>query len=337
MAAITRDLSPADGIVAASRWRWPETLFWLGAVAVFFLFPTHLVLATQILIAGLFAVSLDLVVGYAGLVSLGHAAFFGVGAYTAGILAQQGWREPVSGLAAAAAMAALLGWLSALLVMRVKGLAFLMTTLGLALVLRELASRGAAFTGGDDGLQGIEMARLFGLFSFDFVGRTGFCYTLGTVFLLCLLVRRIVHSPFGLALRGIRENDRRMPAIGVPTQHRLRTAYVLAAALAGAAGGLLAQTTQFVSLDVLGFDRSAEVLIMLVLGGVGRLYGGLIGAAIFMIARDLLSSAHPEYWPFWLGLILVVTVLFARGGLLGGIDRLDRLLHKFLRRRRPVS
>lgn len=305
------------------RWQWPEILFWLLPVAAFFVFPNYLVLGSQILIVALFALSFDLVLGYAGIVSLGHAAFFGVGAYTAGLLAARlGWGEPITGLLAAGAVAGLFGYLVSFLVVRGGDLTRLMVTLGIGLMLFEAANQASSITGGVDGLSGVEMWKVLGIFPFDLEGHTAYVYSLVVLFLLFWAVRRLVNSPFGLSLRGVRENVRRMPAIGAPVRRRLVAVFTLGAVFAGVAGGLLAQTTQFVALDVLSFPRSAELLIMLVLGGTGRLYGGLIGAAVFMLAQNYLAGLNPQYWQFWLGALLVLIVLFARGGILGGLAQL---------------
>ena len=301
-----------------------EIAFWLIPVAAFFLLPGYLVLGSQILIVALFALSLDLILGYAGIVSLGHAAFFGLGAYTAGILAVRGWGEPVSGLLAGGAMAALAGFIVSFLVVRGEDLARLMVTLGIGLLLFEAANKAAFLTGGVDGLSGVVMWKLLGVFPFDIGGRTAYVYSLVVLFIGFIALRRLVASPFGLSLTGIRENKQRMPAIGAPVQRRLVAAYTIGAAVAGVAGALLAQTTQFVGLDTLGFNRSAELMIMLVLGGTGRLYGAIIGTAVFMIAQDYLSGINPVYWQFWLGLGMVAFVFFARGGILGALDRLRR-------------
>lgn len=303
------------------RWKPLEIVFWLLPVASYFLFPDYLVLVSQIMIVGLFALSLDLILGYAGIVSLGHAAFFGLGAYTAGLLSVHGWGEPVSGLGAAALVAAVFGYIVSFLVVRGQDLARLMVTLGIGLMLFEAANKAAFITGGVDGLSGMMMDNLFGRFEFDLFGKTAFWYSFGVLFILFVVLRRLVHSPFGLSLRGIREGGRRMPAIGADVDRRLRAVYTISAAVAGIAGALLAQTTQFVGLDALGFPRSAELLIMLVLGGTGRLYGALIGAAVFMVAHDYISGLDPAYWQFYIGLLLVVTVLFARGGILGGAEK----------------
>ena len=310
------------------RWRVGEIVFWLVPVAVFFLLPGYLILGSQVLITGLFALSLDLLLGYAVIVSLGHAAFFGLGAYTAGLLAAHGWGEPVSGLIAAGAVAGLAGWLASFLVVRGGDLTRLMVTLGIGLMLFEAANKAAFLTGGVDGLSGVTMAPLLGLFEFDLFGKTAYLYSLVVTFLLFVLVRRLVASPFGLSLRGMREGARRMPALGVDVPRRLGAVFAVAAALAGVAGGLLAQTTQFVGMDVLGFPRSAELLVMLVLGGAGRLYGALLGAAVFMVAQDVLAGINPVYWQFWIGLLLVVIVLFARGGLMGAPDALRRAMRR---------
>jgi branched-chain amino acid transport system permease protein len=311
-------------------WRPAEIVFWLVPVAAFFLLPGYLVLGSQILIVALFALSLDLILGYAGIVSLGHAAFFGLGAYTAGLLAVHGWGEPLTGLLAGCAVAAIAGFLTSFLVVRGENLARLMVTLGIGFLLYEAANKAAFITGGVDGLSGVTMWKLLGVFPFDLGGRTAFVYGLVILFILFVFLKRLTSSPFGLSLRGIRENARRMPAIGAPVQKRLVTAFTIGAAIAGVAGALLAQTTQFVGLDTLGFNRSAELLIMLVLGGTGRLYGAIIGTVAFMIAQDYLSGINPVYWQFWLGLLLVAFVFFARGGILGAIDKLART---FSRRR----
>jgi branched-chain amino acid transport system permease protein len=323
--------APAHGL-PDGRWGAGEIVFWLVPLAAFFLLPDYRVLGSQILIAGLFALSLDLILGYAGIVSLGHAAFFGIGAYTAGLLAVHGWGEPLSGLLAAAVSASAVGFLVSLLVVRGSDLTRLMVTLGIGLMLWEVANKAAPITGGVDGLSGVTMGKLFGVWSFDIGGRTAFLYSLAVLGVMFVLARRIVRSPLGLSLRGIREGGKRMPAIGAPVGKRLRTIFTVGAGMAGVAGALLAQTTQFVGIDTLGFPRSGEVLVMLVLGGAGRLYGGLIGAALFMIAQDYLAGLSPVYWQLGLGVLLIGVVLFARGGILGGVAA----LRARLTRRRPA-
>ncbi|HPP82249.1 MAG TPA: branched-chain amino acid ABC transporter permease [Rubrivivax sp.] len=316
----------AGALGRAARWRWPEFAFWALPVAAYFVFPDDLALLSQIAITALFALSLDLILGYAGIVSLGHAAFFGLGAYASGLLARAGWGDPLLGLAAAALLAAALGWATSFLVLRGADLTRLMVTLGVAIMLHEIANKATGLTGGVDGLQGIEYTPLLGRYAFDLVGRTAYVYSVAVLFVLFWIARRIVHSPFGLALHGIRQNVGRMPALGTPVNARLVAAYTLGAAYAGVAGALLTQTTQFVSIDVLGFNRSAELLLMLVLGGSGSLYGALLGAIVFMIGRQQLSDLNPQYWQFWLGLLLIFVVLFARGGIVGALRALARRL-----------
>jgi branched-chain amino acid transport system permease protein len=296
-----------------ARWRAGEIVFWLAALACGLLFSSRYLIMTDIVRLGLFALSLDLILGYAGIVSLGHAAFFGVGAYGAGLIAVHGLiGEPVIALVAAGLAAAVLGFLTSFLVIRGVDLTRLMVTLGIALLLEALAERFSDITGGTDGLQGIEIQPVLGLFEFDMFGRTGFFYSLAVLFLLFLLARRIVHSPFGLSLRAIRNNPLRAAAIGIPVNRRLIAVYTLAAFYAGIAGALFTQTTELASLDVFSFERSADLLLVLILGGTGYLYGGLIGAVVFRMLQEVFSSITPQYWQFWIGLVLVAIVLIGR-------------------------
>jgi branched-chain amino acid transport system permease protein len=317
----------ADRLKAAASWRPPEVAFWLLTVAAYFILPKQLVLLSRVAVMGLFALSLDLILGYAGIISLGHAAFFGLGGYTAGLLAQHGFGEPVSGLVIGGLVAALLGFATSFLVLRGSDLTRLMVTLGICLMLFEVANKMRWLTGGADGLQGISLWPILGIWSFDLYGRTAYGYSIIVLFLIFFLVRRVIHSPYGLALRGIKENERRMHALGTPVARRLVVAYTMAAALAGLAGALLTQTTQFVSLDVLSFGKSAEVLLMVVLGGAGTLYGSLIGALALIVAQYLLSGISPEYWQFWIGIAFIALVFLARGGLMGLAQRALALLH----------
>ena len=299
-----------------ARWRWSEIVFWLLALACALAFPSRYLIMTDIVRLALFALSLDLILGYAGIVSLGHAAFLGVGAYSAGLLAVHGViAQPAIALVAAGCVAAALGFLTSFLVIRGVDLTRLMVTLGIALLLEALGERFSDITGGTDGLQGIEMQPIFGLFEFDMFGRTGLFYSLAVLFLLFLLARRIVHSPFGLSLRAIRNNPLRASAIGIPVNRRLIAIYTVAAFYAGIAGALFTQTTALASLDVFSFERSADLMLVLVIGGTGYLYGGLIGAVVFKMLQEVFSSITPQYWQFWIGLVLVVIVLVGRARL----------------------
>ena len=317
-------MASASGFFQAqARWRALEAAFWACTLLPFIATPNYLSLASQIAITALFALSLDLILGYAGIVSLGHAAYFGFGAYTAGLLAKHYLGEPLTGLVAGALAAGVLGYATSHIIVRFKQLALIMLTLGLGLLLAEAANSASDLTGGADGLQGIQMGALLG-FRFDMFGRTAYAYSLVVLFVCFLVARRIIHSPFGLALRGIRENATRMPAIGAPSRAHLRKAYTIAAAMAGAAGALLTATTSTVSLEVLSFGRSADVLVILILGGAGRLYGGIVGAIIYMVARDQFSGINPQYWYFWIGLLLVAVVMFLPDGILGGLSALRK-------------
>jgi len=296
-----------------ARWHWGELIFWVAALACAFIFPSRYLIMTDIVRLALFALSLDLILGYAGIVSLGHAAFFGVGAYAAGLLSLHGIiSEPVIALVAAGLAATVLGFATSFLVIRGVDLTRLMVTLGIALLLEALAERFSDITGGTDGLQGIEMQPILGLFAFDIFGKTGLFYSLIVLFLLFLLARRIVHSPFGLSLRAIKNNPLRAAAIGIPVNARLIAIYTLAAFYAGIAGALFTQTTALASLDVFAFERSADLILVLVIGGAGYLYGGLIGAVVFRMLQEVFSTITPQYWQFWIGLVLVVIVLVGR-------------------------
>jgi len=296
-----------------ARWHYGEAAFWLIVLGCGFVFPTRYLIMTDILRLALFAMSLDLILGYAGIVSLGHAAFFGAGAYAAGLLALHGIiNEPVLALVVAGLVAMVLGFATSFLVIRGVDLTRLMVTLGIAFLLEALAERFSNITGGTDGLQGIEMQPIFGEIPFDMFGKTGFFYSLAVLFLLFLFARRVVHSPFGLSLRAIKNNPLRAAAIGIPVNRRLIAIYTLAAFYAGIAGALFTQTTAIASLDVFAFERSADLMLVLVIGGTGYLYGGLIGAVLFRMLQELFSTITPQYWQFWIGLVLVVIVLVGR-------------------------
>jgi branched-chain amino acid transport system permease protein len=317
------------------RWKAIEIVFWLALVANIFVVPSRAALVNEILINGLFALSLDLILGFAGIVSLGHAAFFGLGAYAAAILANAGYANPLLGLAAGAVLASLLGLVTAPLLLRGADLTRLMVTLGVALLLGELANSNAWLTGGADGLN-FSMDPLFGMLPIGSIGvgpRNAALYSLAILFLLFVLARRLVQSPFGLSLAAIRENRLRAGALGIATRRRIFTIYALAAAYAGVAGALLAQTTAIASLDLFDFHRSADVMLMLIIGGGGYLYGGPIGAAVFIVLKNVISERTPEYWEFWIGLLLVVLVLVGRERI-GA--RLRRAL-SFLTRREGVA
>lgn len=311
-----------------ARWRPAEIAFWLVAAASIYFLPSRFLILTEIAWLALFALSLDLILGYAGIISLGHAAYFGVGAYAAGLLALHGIvKEPVLALIASGLVAMAIGLITSFLVLRGSDLSRLMVTLGIALMFRELANRFAGLTGGSDGLQGIVIEPVLGRFAFDIFGRTGFIYSLATLFVLFVIARRAMASSFGLSLRAIKANPVRAATIGIPVNRRLIAIYTFAAFYAGVAGALATQTTAFASLDVFSFERSADLLLTLIIAGTGYLYGGLIGAIVFKFAQDALASLTPQYWQFWIGLAFVILVL-------GGRERIGHWFGRLMSRSR---
>jgi branched-chain amino acid transport system permease protein len=316
-----------DGVGAflARRARWSplEIAFWVFAFATIWLFPGKHLILTETAILALFALSLDLILGYAGIISLGQAAFFGVAGYFSGLVAKYGIvNEPIIALLLSGLVAAALGFVTSVLVLRGSDLTRLMVTLGVALMLGELANRYSNITGGADGLQGVTIAPIFGVFRFDMFGHTGYVYCLIALFVCFVIVRRIVYSPFGLSLRSLKGNTLRASAIGIPVNRRLVAVYTVSAGIAGIAGALLTQTTAFCSLDVFSLERSADLLLVLIIGGTGYLYGGLIGAVIYKFLQDWIASLTPQYWQFWIGLVLVAIVLVGRERVDGWITAL---------------
>ncbi len=312
-------MSVASSLRGNARWRWWEFALIAALPLSWFVLPSHALLLNEIAIVALFAMSLDLILGYAGVVSLGHAAFFGLGSYAAALFAKLVMPDPWVGLVVAISIAAAFGAVCSLLILRGSDLTRLMVTLGVASILYELANKLDGLTGGADGLQGVVMGPLrtpLGAFEFDLAGRTAYAYTLLVLIVSLLLARRLVHSPFGVSLQALRDNRLRASSIGLSVKLRLVAVYTMAAGVAGAAGALLAQTSGFSSLDVFDFHRSADVLLVLVIGGTGYLCGGIFGAIVFKLLHDLISAWTPEYWNFWLGLFLVLLVLIGRDRLM---------------------
>jgi branched-chain amino acid transport system permease protein len=297
-------------------WIFPAVFLGLALLTVF-VFSDSLSFAASVLIMVLFALSLDFVLGYAGIVSLGHALFFGVGAYVAGLLALAGLREAITGMLLAGASAALLGAVVGPLVLRLTGLPQIMATLALGVIGFEAANKAGWLTGGDNGLQGIELAPLLGLFKWSVYGHTGYLYALVVLVLSFCALRVVIASSFGVALQGIRENRQRMMVIGAPVLGHTVRAYAIGAFFAGVAGALSAQTTRFVGLDVLSLTTSVDVMVMLTLGGVGRLYGALVGAPVYMVIHHFAAEWNPYHWMFVVGFLLIFVMRFSRGGLVG--------------------
>jgi len=315
MKPIIEKLLPAAAL-PFYRIRPADVLPWVVALAAFFLFDTYMSIGAQILIMVIFGISLDLALGFAGINTLGHAAYFGVGAYAAGYYSLHISPEPLSGLLVAAVIAAVIGLISGWMLLRTNGLALLMLTMVTTVVLHEVANTWRDVTGGADGLSGMDTAPLLGLFSFDLYGKTAYLYALAVLFLMFIVVRVVANSPFGLSIRGIRENPRRMLLVGTPVHARLILAYTISAAIAGVAGALSAQITKTVSLDLLTFQLSGNILIMLIIGGVGRLYGAFIGIPLYMLLLDRAAAIDPFHWMFFVGIALILMVRFAPGGLL---------------------
>lgn len=328
-------MNAATELARRHRLRWWEALPWIASLACFFAFPNYLAFGTQVLITILFALSLDLVLGYAGIVTLGHAAFFGAGAYTVGMMAMHlGWNEPISGLLAAALVAGLIGLASGLVLLRTHGLALLMLTLCTMALLEQAANMGAAWTGGFDGMPGLSFSKILGLFGFDVLYyRSQYLYSLAALFVCFVIVRTLVYSSFGQSLTGIRENLLRMHAVGAPVRARQVIAYTVSAMFAGVAGALFTQANGYVNLAVLSLERSAGVMIVLILGGYGRLYGAFVGAIAYMLLEHVLAKAYPTAWQLGLGITLIAVALFARNGVIGIFDSLLRRLT----RRNPGS
>ena len=293
---------------------------WLAAVAVNWLAPDYLGLATSVLTMGLFALSLDLALGHGGIVTLGHGAFYGIGAYAAGIFAIHAWSDPLAGLVAATALAGVIGTVSGLVILHTSGLTLMMLTLAVASMVAEFANSARDLTGGDDGLTDIHPSPVLGLFKFDLWGHTAYLYTLAIIFVWTMVAWRILKSPFGRTLDGIRQNPARMLAIGTPVRARLIAAYVLSAAMAGSAGALSAQATRTVSLTSLGVLNSGTVLMVVVLGGLRRRWGGYLGALVFVVGQNFAAEIDPFRWMLVIGLMLIAVVMFFQNGLAGLVD-----------------
>jgi len=307
------------------RWKLAELLFFAACVGAYFLPDAHYVLMSQVLIWGMFALSLDLLVGFRNIPSLGHAAFFGTGAYAAGLLGRHGVSDPVVGLLVSALVTGLLGLVMGLVVRRLHGLAVLMVTLSFNLLLEEFVHKARDLTGGDDGLLGIVISPIFGLVRFDYSGRVGYVYALVVAFACIWLVRAVLNTPWGIRLRAGKDNDRRLAMLGANTSADIVWLFGFSALIAGAAGATMTQISQFVSSDAVAFHRSADVLVILIIGGAGSIYGAFVGAAIYIGLRDYFAAIHPVYWYFWVGLLLVLVVAFFRAGI---VPTLARLAHR---------
>ena len=310
----------------------PRDLDWIGipliaaaGLAAYWLLPDNLALLTRIAASALFVLSLDLVLGYGGIATLGQAAMFGTGAYAAGILAVNWSNDPFAMLAVGGLAGGLLALVTGALILHARGLTLLMLTIAVGQIVQEVANKARDWTGGSDGLSGIDPAPVLGMFRFDMFGHTSYLFALAVLMVGLVVARRIVRSPFGLACRGVKEDPLRISAIGGSPKAYLVVLYAVAGVFAGVAGALTAVTSGIVGLDSTGFSLSAEALVMLVLGGTGRLYGAVIGTAAFMGVHHILAANDPYHWMAFIGLFLIGIVLFLPGGIVSGVERLGRL------------
>lgn len=295
----------------------------LIAVICFYTMPSNLSLLTRIIAMMLLVLSIDLVTGYAGVATLGHAALFGAGAYGAGIAAARfGVTDPVAMLGIGVVCGALAGGLSSLVILRGRHLSQLVLSIAVIMLAREAANKFAVWTGGSDGLSGIAPSPLFGLWRFDLWGKTSFWLAVVLLIVTFLLLRQIVRSPFGMLCRAIRQDETRVRSMGGPVYLTLVKMYVISGAVAGLGGALSAVSTKVVGLDSLAFETSAEAVVMLVLGGTANLFGAMIGTAVFMWFEHEVSSINPFHWLMIVGVLLVTVVLFAPKGLTGAISSL---------------
>jgi branched-chain amino acid transport system permease protein len=295
----------------------------LAALSLFFIFPDYLALGTTVLVMVLLSLSLDLVLGEAGIITLGQSAFFGTGAYVAALWSQHSSAEPVSGLMVSTAVSGALGLVSGALILHTEGITLLMLTLALGALLTEIANQ-LSWTGGADGLA-VHTGPLLHLFAFDLQRRVAYLYALSVLLLWFGVFCKFKTSPLGRSVDGIRQNAVRMRALGTPVWRRRVVVYTLGAAMAGSAGAVSAQTTRFVGLTTLSVATAGTAVVMLVLGGSRRRYGAFVGAPLYLIAQDLFAQMNPFYWMFFVGVLLVASVLLLEDGLLSLGARLRRL------------
>jgi branched-chain amino acid transport system permease protein len=328
-APLVGDGVPVAAPTAKSDRTWLELAAIIAVAATgYFGFADDLAFMTRVTAAALFVLSLDLVVGYCGVATLGHAVLFGAGAYAAGIACVNGLTEPVSLMVVGALAGALAGALSGALVVRYAGLPQLVLSIALVQLTYALANKASSVTGGSDGLSGIAPGPVLGLFAFDLWGRTAYLLGLAVLIAVYLVLSRIVRSPFGLLCRGIKQDPMRVKAMGASAYPALVKMYAISGAVAGIAGALAAVTAGVVGLDSVSFERSAEALVMLVLGGTGSLHGALIGTVVFQLFEHIVSAANPFHWLTLVGVLLIAVVLFLPDGLKGVGAAARRLARK---------
>lgn len=312
-------LTPSAGVsVRVRTWRFAAWITFIALLAMVPLSGSYLTgLAAEVLVFAIFAMSLDLLIGYTGLLSFGHAGFFGIAAYTVVILGVHlglsGWLGLLAGIVVSAALAGVVGFFC----IRVSGIPFLMLTMAFAQLLMSISVKWRAVTGGTDGLAGFQRPTVFGQSLDDPAVQF---YVVAAGFLLVLwFLRRLVASPLGSIFIGIRENEQRMRAAGYPVQHFKLLAFVIAGTLAGVGGGLYALHNAFVSSDMLHWSLSGDAIIMVILGGSGTIFGPAVGAAVFVLIKNILST-HTEYWMLWVGAIFIACVMFMPRGICGALS-----------------
>jgi branched-chain amino acid transport system permease protein len=301
---------------------WLRDLTGLVIIAVagaggYLLFPDNLAFLTRIISVALLVLSLDLLIGYCGVATLGQSALYGAGAYGAGIAAVNGLTDPVLLVGLGAVIGSMAGLLIGIVLLRGHGLAQLVLSIASVQLFHEAANKATSITGGSDGLYGIVPSPLFGVFEFDLYGKTAFLGGLGLLILVFAGLSYVVRSPFGITCQGIRQDALRIRSMGIAVRPVLLKMFVLSGAVAGMGGALGAVATQVVGLDSVSFELSANALVMLVVGGTGSLYGALIGTAIFLGVEHIVSAINPFHWLTMIGLLLIVIVLFVPRGLYG--------------------
>ncbi len=311
------NLTPHSVALTRNKQMIAEITAWVVAVAVYVFFPQYLSLATAIVIAALFALSCDLVIGFAGILTLGQALYFGLGAYTAGLIAKYGWTEAITGAVTSSLISAGAAAIIGPFVLRLSGLSLMMVTLGLSVIVFEAANKLTGITGGDDGLAEFSMAPLFGYFRWSILGYTKYLYSLAWLVIVYYALRAIVSSAFGVSLQGIRENRVRMELLGTPILRRLVLAYIIAGGVAGLAGALSAQTNVFVGLGVLSIETTLDGIVIVVLGGIGTLSGSLLGAPVYLLIKDVAQQWNPHIWMFAVGALLIFVLRLCPYGLIG--------------------
>lgn len=289
------------------------------AFAMFRVFPDNLSFLSGMIATMLLVISLDLVTGIGGVATLGHSALFGAGAYAAGIAASNGITEPVTLLVIGLAGGGVAGLFTGAIILRTHGLPQLVLSIALVQLAHELVNKASSITGGSDGLTGIFVDPLFGRFEFDLWGVTAYWLSVIVLIGVVICARRLICSPFGMLVRGLRQDRVRVAALGLAAYPAALKMYVISGTIAGLGGALMALSTQVVGLDSVSFTLSAESLVMLIVGGTGSIFGAVAGTFAYMWLEHMISAANPFHWLAIMGALLIAVVLFAPRGLYGSV------------------